>query len=82
MTLIEPLRGLSSAIVLQMAFSAVATPTSPSGLLNVSTCSINFRAIKAKMKVLVSSTTTSISLRNFTFLTTELKEISVLFFLS
>lgn len=65
-----------------MAFSAVAKPHSPFGFGPVSTFSISLRFINEKMKVLLSKTTTSISLRSLMFLITELKEISVLFFRS
>ena len=77
-----PLVALGTAIVLDFAFSAEASPQRPRGFWPVSIYSMSFSMRKENIKVLFSKTTTSISLRRRTFLMLELNEISVRFFLS
>ena len=69
-------------MILDTALSLVAMPQRPTGLAPVSTCSISCRVRKENIKVFYSRTTTSISFRSLTALTTLLNVISVRFFLS
>ena len=83
-TLRWPFSNAGKQIILDAGFSADEIATRPSGLGYVSTYSMSLRETKLKMNAFSKSTTTIISLRNFTLLMYWflLKVISVRFFFS